>query len=262
LYDESKRGCWSISCSIEDVLRVDRDKLLAYRKKCLNAKDVVVVVAGKIGNKNDIKKCIKRYFSDLNSLDVDDGKLELILSKKKELIKKKKVDQIHFCLGIPTISNRDKRRYVAKLVEVMLCGNTSSRVFEQVRQKNGLAYYVFPVSEMLKEGGFMGVQIGVNLAKFDKALFLTKREYLEFAKTVSEFELNRAKDCLLGKSEMSLDKTSFWSDFVGRKLLLENKLVSLENELKKYKKVSLKEVKEFAKEFFRKDAFRLVVAKS
>ncbi|MBU1130238.1 insulinase family protein, partial [Patescibacteria group bacterium] len=262
MYGESKRGCWSISGSVKDVSVITRKKMINYRSKYLSGENMVVVVAGKLGNKKEIKKQTIDCFGGFNRQSSGKTETEIVLGKSRKMIKKKKIDQAHFCFGVPTIERSDKRRYVAVLVETMISGNSSSRLYEQIRQKSGLAYYVFSLGQLLTETGYTGVQAGVNNKKLDFALELTRNEYVDFYKTVKEEELKRIKDFILGKSEMSLDKTSFWSDFVGQRLLLDNKVVSLESELEKFKKVGLKEVKEFAKEFFRKDAFRLVVAKS
>ena len=262
LYGECKRGCWNIVGSLRDVSIITKSKMTDYRRKYLSGENMVVVVAGKLGNKKEIKRRIVDCFCGFDRQSSGNTETEIVLGKNRKITKEKKIDQAHFCFGVPTINRKDKRRYAAVLVEAMMCANSSSRLYEQIRQKNGLAYYVFSLGQLLTETGYTGVQAGVNSKKLDFALELTRNEYVNFYKTVKEEELKRIKDFVLGKSEMSLDKTNFWSDFVGQKLLFDNKIVSLESELEKIKKVGLKEVKEFAKEFFKKDAFRLVVAKS
>ena len=76
---------------------------------------------------------------------------------------------------------------------------------------------------------------------------------------INENELTRAKDYLLGKTKLAMDKTSYMADFVGEKVLLENSEETIEEELDKYKKVTFKEVKDLAKEIFKKEEIRSLV---
>ncbi|RLC35620.1 hypothetical protein DRH14_00410 [Candidatus Shapirobacteria bacterium] len=261
LYGESKRGCWNIAGSLKDVSSIDREKLLNYRKKYFNGEGTVIVIAGGLGVKKEIKRKIEEVWLGLGKGVGVTEELVVSLGKLKTRTKKKTIDQAHFCLGVPTVGRDDNRKYVATLIEQLMAGNSSSNLYEEIRHKRGWAYYVFSLGQLLARNGYLGVQAGVNKDKIDEVVSLTKEAYLSLAETIKEGDLKRVKDFVVGKGEMGLDKTNFWTDFVGRRLLLDDEVANLGRELAKMKAVSLKEVKEFGKSFFRKDKFRLVVAK-
>ena len=76
---------------------------------------------------------------------------------------------------------------------------------------------------------------------------------------LTDTEVDRAKDFLLGKTKLSMDKTDFWSNYVGQRLLLEDELTTLDEELKKYRTVNKKEIVSIAKEIFVKNNIRTLI---
>lgn len=255
---EGSSGCWNISGEVEDVVGVKRVDIVNYRNKYFNPKNIVVVIAG--DTKESDLKLIHSYFENWHNQNA--SKLPLVkvnINPKKELIKKKEIEQGHFCVGVPAISWKDGRKYAFKLLDIILAGNTSSRLYTKIREERALAYYVMPVSDLFEEAGFLGIQSGVKQERLSEALELSIEEMLSIGDSLKEEELNRAKEYLNGKTKLMMDRSDFWSTFVGQKILLEGKLEKIEDELEKYKKVGLKEVKNLAKELFLKDSFRSVI---
>ena len=265
MYKNTGVGCWNIAGTVASVESIDRNDLLKYRAKYLNPKEMVVTLVGDVGSETDrrrIQEIMQQYFVSLGSNSEALPKVRLELNQNRNLTKKKEIEQAHFCLGVPTIGWRDKRRYVSRLIDVILSGNSSSRIFNEIREKRGVAYYIYTISDMLEEGGFVGVQEGVKMKKLNEAIELTKKEYLDFGRCVTEDELSRAKDYLIGKAKLNMDRTDFWSDFVGQKLLLEGKVSDLDEEIKRYRMVKLEDLKEFASEFFVENRFRLLAIRA
>jgi len=258
LYGKSKIGCWDIAGEVKDIEGVTREKVMDYRNRLINPENIVVVLAGDVDDM--VLGEVKKYFGDFtlrkgNKL----SGVEVVLNKEKEKKIIKEVEQGHFAMAVPALKSRDKRRYAFRLLDIILNGNSSSRLYQKIREDKGLAYYVYSVSESFEEVGFWGVQSGVKLDRMDEAMEIVRKEILSIKENVDNNELQRAKDYLVGKVKLAMDKTSYWASLIGQKWLLEDELVDIDKELKEYQKVGLKEVSELAGEIFRPEEIRQVL---
>ena len=258
LYGKSPIGCWDIAGEVKDIEGVNREKVVDYRNKLINPNNIVVVLAGDVdsGAFGEAEK----YFGEF---DLGEGnKLPLVqvqLNSEKEKKIFREVEQGHFVMAVPALKSDDKRKYAFKLLDIILNGNSSSRLYQKIREDKGLAYYVFSVSESFEEAGFWGVQSGVKLESLTEAMEIVRNEILTIKDNLKEDELKRAKDFLMGKVKLAMDKTSYWSSLVGEKWLLENELVDIEKELVEYRKVGSKEICELAEEIFRPEEIRQIL---
>lgn len=260
MYGKSKIGCWDIAGEISDIEGVNREKLVNFRNKFINPKEMVVVLAGNV----DLKAIseVEKYFSNFNNdLAVDLPKIDIILNEEKIKVINKQVEQDHFVMAIPAITRSDKRRYAFRLLNLILNGNSSSRLFQKIREEKALAYYVESASEIFEETGFWGVQSGVTKGKLDEVVNIVKSELKNIGDDLVESELLRVKDCLIGITKLMMDKSSYWSTFYGRKLLLEKGIETIEEEMIKYQEVTLDELKELAKDIFIDEEIRLISIK-
>jgi len=261
LYGNSKIGCWNIAGTVDDIKLVNRQKVIDYRNKFINPKDMVIVIAGNV-NLNAISE-VEKYFG--NFKDKNEVKLpevEMVLTKENKMVVKKEVEQGHFAMAIPTFPRNDKRRYEFRLLDLILSGNTSSRLYQRIREDNALAYYVFSISESFNEGGYWGVQSGVTLKNLDEAMDMVANELKSLANTLNEEELKRAKDYIIGKTKLAMDKTSYISGYVGEKMLLDNKVEMIDSDIKRYTKIDLKSLKRLAGEIFdRQEIKSLIITK-
>lgn len=260
LYGKSKIGCWDIAGEVKDIENVNRQKVIDFRNKFINPNELVVVIAGNVDF--EAYHEVEKYFSTLeNKSKLILPKVEIVLAKDRKKEFKKEVEQGHFAIAVPAVSWNDKRKYAFKLLDIVLNGNASSRLYQKIREDKALAYYVFSISEIFEETGFWGVQSGVKLKKIDEAMEIVKQEIKTIADNLEESELIRAKDYLVGKLKLAMDNTGYWSNFVGQKLLLEKKVETIEDELNRYRKVDLKELKSLAGEIFKEQEVRQVVIK-
>lgn len=256
-------GCWSIAGKVKDIEKITRNKVVDYRNSYFDTNNIVVVIAGDalIDSQLDvIKGDIEKVWGGLRTKKVELPKVKIGFGEGQETIKKD-IEQAHYCLAWPGVSWVDKRRYAAKLLEVMLAGNSSSRLWRAIREDRGLAYYLFPMSEHFEDMGFMGVQVGVAANRLEEAIEVTKTELLGFGGSVDEIELERAKDSLLGKLQLSMDETDFWTDFIGQRKLIYGDLMSVEQAIEKYRGVKLEDIKAVAGEVLGKNSFRQLVMK-
>lgn len=259
LYGKSKIGCWNIAGEVKDIKPITAQKVIDYRNKFINPRDMVIVISGNVdlGASDEVEK----YFGNfVNNNSQRLPKVEMILTKENKMVSKKEVEQGHFAMAVPTFSRDDKRKYEFRLLDLILSGNSSSRLYQKIREEKALAYYVFSISESFEEGGYWGIQSGVTLEKLDEAMEIVDNELNTLYKSLTEEELNRAKDFLIGKTKLAMDKTSYISGSVGEKLLLENKIEMIDSEIKRYTKIDLTSLKRLAGEIFKdKEIKKLII---
>lgn len=260
VFGKSKIGCFNISGEVEDVISINRKTLVDYKRKYLDTNRMVVVVAGDVGK--EAFDSVRGYFDVFKTTASQVlPKVKIEINKERVMVKKKEMQQGHFCVGVPGLAWTDERKYVLRLMEVILAGNRSSRLFRKIREEKGWAYYVASVGQKYREAGLVAIQAGVKMERLDDAVDLTIEEMIGMGASLEEREVEMAKEYVLGKMRLAMDEKQFWSEFVGRKMLLEDKLASVEEEIENYKKVNKKMMVDLAKELFVKDEMRRVVVK-
>ena len=260
LYGKSAIGCWDIAGEVEDIKKVTQRKVVGYRNKLINPRNMVLVLAGNVdfGAFSEAEK----YFSGFSLGEGNNlPKVDLILNSEKRKEIAKEVEQGHFAIAVPALKRDDKRKYAFRILDLVLGGNSSSRLYQKIREDNGLAYYVYSISESFAEGGYWGVQSGVKLNRLDEAMEMVRDEMVKMKDNLEIDEIQRAKDYLIGKTELAMDRSAYWAGVTGEKLLLEGNLVDIEKELELYRKVSLNEVINLAKEIMVEKEIREVLIK-
>jgi len=257
VFGESKIGCWDVGGKVTEIAKYNKRDVVGYRQKYLSPTKMVVVVAGDVDSWVKVETLIERYFGDYKNLKaINLPKVEVRITGRETYERIKTVEQGHFCVGVEGLRRNDDRRYALKVLEVILAGNTSSRLFNEIREKRGWAYYIHLIGDSFEETGLVGIQSGVKANKLMAAIELTVSEMINMADSVSDEEIIRAKSFIRGKTGLAMDKSDFWSQFVGDRVLLDGKLSTPEEELRRIDKVGIKEVKLLAGELFRVDKIK------
>ncbi len=248
-------GCWNILGTNQSLNGLNRKALLKYRNKYLNLKNMVLVVAGdrkKIGKWRDLVSWVEEEWQYKSKSMRQLPMVEINLENKPWVkLTDKKLEQAHVCLGWNGIGlKNEKDKYVSRLAETMLMGSFSSRLVWLLREEMGVAYYVQPCGEQLWDKGYFGVQAGVVKGRLKEVQETIEKEVRGFEQRVTEEALKQAKQYMVGMTQLLMDKTNFWTDFVGQKLLLEGRVETLEQVVRKLEKVKLTEVKRFVSKYF------------
>ncbi len=265
LFENTEIGCWDIAGSISDIEKYSRNDVLNYKNKFWKAKNMVIVIAGDIGDEKEIEKIINstignRLF-DKNNILLSNPKI--VWSNPGQILKKRKdIDQTHIAIGVKAYPSDDKNKYIIKLIEIIIAGNSSSRLYQTIREDRGYSYYIHSISESIKEAGYIAVQTGVPHDKYKEAVSLIKDELISLNNTVTEKELSLAKQYLEGKLNMATDNNSFWTSWAGNKIMDGKKITDPEKMIEKYRIVTIEDIKRVSKEIFKKNSFySLIVTK-
>jgi predicted Zn-dependent peptidase len=230
---------------------MDQKKMKDYMSQWYQPERVVLVVAGGISNYSKLFQIVPNYFKFKTSpLSEITSPEESFVEEKLIKIKKKKTEQAHLVVGWPVFGWEDERKFELQVWANLLGGTMSSRLFQEIREKRGLAYYVRSGVDLYQGMGSLNAQAGVEAKKevVEKVVRLIKKE---LEREVSREELERAKENLKGSLQLAVEDSSVVAGMAGKKMLLENKKWSLEGVLKKIERVRVGEVKELAKEILK-----------
>lgn len=219
--------------------------------------NVVVVVAGKVGQ--GTREVLEKEFGSLGDGEI----LEYVSSAEygsgTEFKLPKDTEQAHFVMGVPALAMDDPRRYAMTLLRIALGGNMSSRLFTEVREKRGWAYYVRAVKEEHIDAGYLAVQAGVKLDVLGPAQDLVRSEMLKIGNDISEKEIRRAKDYFRGVFTLSLEDNMDVAKMMGEAVLLLDKERNLDEIMDKIENTTTEEVKEIASSLIQEDKIRVAV---
>jgi predicted Zn-dependent peptidase len=171
----------------------------------------------------------------------------------------KDTEQYHICLGGPGIRRDDERRWALSVLDAVLGGSTSSRLFQEVREKRGLAYSVYSWASHYRDTGQLGVYVGTRQDNVAEALAVigAQLERLQ-AESISDEELTRAREHVKGRIVLSMEATSSRMHRLGRSVLTGTPLLSIDEMLAKLDAVDHEHVQELAHEFYRPDSLSAV----
>lgn len=259
LYSPTSLG-WCVAGEKENVKAIKREDFLAYQEEFYTPGNMVVAKAGKVEEKECLQ-LVEKYFGKLKP-----GKKRKIEStffnqtSPQVRLRKKKTFQSHFCLGVRGYPLSHPDRYVISLLATVLGGSMSSRMFIQVRERRGLAYYVKTLPEFFLDNGYLMTQAGVDVGKIDEAIKVILEEYQKISsQKVGERELKKAKEILKGRLILSLEDSHSVAQRYVLQLILEDKIRPLQQTIKLIDKVTTKDIQRVAKDIFRPENLNLAV---
>jgi predicted Zn-dependent peptidase len=173
---------------------------------------------------------------------------------------KKDLEQVHIVLGVPSYPLAHERRYAASLLNVILGGGMSSRLFQNIRERQGLAYAIESDISPYTDSGVLSVYAGTSRESAAKLIRSVCDEFRSVrGNGVSEDELRRAKDHLKGSMMLSLESTSARMSNLARQAMYLGRFISLDEMLTSIEAVTREEVHTIARDFFEPERITLTV---
>jgi predicted Zn-dependent peptidase len=165
--------------------------------------------------------------------------------------RQKDTEQYHICFGGPGIARGDDRRFALGVLDAIVGGSTSSRLFREVREKRGLAYAVGSYTEQYVECGVVAIYVGTREDNVAEACEIIGRELGTLRdRGVSAEELERAKEHVKGRMVLALEATGMRMTRLARAILFDVPLLSLDEMLERVGRVSAEDVAELARELY------------
>ncbi|MBA4150468.1 MAG: insulinase family protein [Verrucomicrobia bacterium] len=172
----------------------------------------------------------------------------------------KRTEQTQIALGIRTCSRHDDRRYALRLLNCVLGENMSSRLFQTVREENGLAYSIYSSPSYFADTGDLVISAGVETTKISKSLKLIVQELRKLTeKTISAGELRRARDYVIGQLDMSLESTEPQMMWAGEHLISYGRILQPGEVRNRISEVTAAQIRNAARGFFRTERLNLAL---
>ena len=160
---------------------------------------------------------------------------------------KKDTEQYHICIGAPGIARSDRRRFAASLLDSILGGSASSRLFQEIREKRGMAYSVYSFGSQYTDTGLVGIYLGTREENLAPSLEIAGEQLADIAAgNVRPEELARAKENLKGRIHLSMESTSNRMTRLGKSLITDTELLSFDRIIAEIEAVHAEEVAELA----------------
>lgn len=259
LYGDQPAG-WNIAGTPESVRRIARGDILRYKARQYVASNTIVVVAGNIDSATAFRKVKKRFSAMPKGRTRASARIAELQRRPGVRLAWKKSDQTHLLLGTRTFSMFDRRRYPLAILSGILGGNMSSRLFMEIRERLGLAYYVGSVSQHYRENGFFAARAGVP----HDALETVARKIVWIFRDIRERgigaeELAGIKSYLRGALALAYETSDEIAFHLGEEALLRKRIILPEEDLRRLERVTAREVREIAEKIFHPQTMNLAV---
>jgi predicted Zn-dependent peptidase len=257
LYGDQPLG-WDIIGRKETVREATRDTFMQYLDRWYKPPRMIVGIAGKIGD--DALERATELFGDLPSGETGEAEPAREHQSERVRVFTKQSDQAHLILGVPSYPIEHPDRYALQMVATVLGGGMSSRLFTEVRERRGLAYYVFGLNHSYSDAGSLYSQAGVDINRIDEAVTTIATELKTIAaEQVPADELEKARNFTKGRFVLQLESPQGLILFGLRKEVLENRAPDPEEVLAGVDAVTAEDVQRVARDIIDDEKLRLAL---
>jgi predicted Zn-dependent peptidase len=255
-----------IAGTAESIRALTRPQINRYYRSHYTAPGMTVAVAGNVVHK-DVVRLVRKAFSRNHFLaDLDARPLPPRLAEKARATKPgeehttRPFEQVNLVLGMRGLTRSDPRRYPLGVLNAAFGGGSSSRLFQEVREKRGLAYSVYSFATSYSDAGMVGVAVGSLPSKSEEVLEVVRSELariVEGGLTVEE--LDRGRGQMRGGMVLGLEDTGSRMTRLGEVELFQERLLSLDEVLERLDQVTVEDVQTLAADLFQRPETLAVV---
>ncbi|HVM51318.1 MAG TPA: pitrilysin family protein [Candidatus Acidoferrum sp.] len=239
---------------------MNRSRLLGHLHASYVAGNTLVVAAGRLKHRQ-VVRAVERYTAGLDRgapprfspAHTDQQGPRICLFTKQ-------TEQTQIALGIRTCSRQDDRRYAVRLLNTILGENSSSRLFQHLREDLGLAYSIYSTPSFFGDTGDLVISAGLDTGNLAKALRLIMGELRRLRETTpGAAELRRARDYLIGQIDLGLESTDNQMNWLGEQLLGYGRILPPAQIKRRLTRVTAAEIRAAARDFIRPEGLNLAL---
>ncbi|MHB1316547.1 MAG: M16 family metallopeptidase [Minisyncoccota bacterium] len=258
MYGDQPAG-WSILGNKENVKKMTDNDLRKYWQSHYVASATTVIVSGNF-NIREVTKMLEKYFTGIKR--TAKAKKRPVVepqNRPKILLKYKKTDQAHVALGVRSFAGKHKLSPALKVLDAVLGGGMSSRLFQKLREEMGVGYYLRTMIDEYTDHGYFSISLGVDASRFVEVIkaIISECEDLK-TNLISKVELEKAKEYLVGNTILSLESSDSMAEYFALQDVTGEEITTLDGLIRKIRKVTAKDVQKIANEIFVND--RLVLS--
>ncbi|WP_117211799.1 M16 family metallopeptidase [Allorhizocola rhizosphaerae] len=239
-----------ISGTVETITPMTRKQIHGFYKRRYVAPQMVVAAAGNLDHAT-VVRLVRNAFESVpgKPSPVRSKDSRVNLPAPRTVVRSDDTEQAHFVLGGPAVGRHDERRFALGVVNNVLGGGMSSRLFQEIREQRGLAYSVYSYVSHFAEIGSFGVYAGCAPTRTEEVLDLVRRSLDHTAKHgITDDELRRGKGMLKGSLVLGLEDTGSRMTRLGKGELLHGELLTIDELLQRIDSVTLDEANTMAEQ--------------
>jgi predicted Zn-dependent peptidase len=214
----------------EVISTVSRRAIGAYHRAMYTGANIVVSAAGNLTHERLLS--LLDHYERRSSLTRGTPRVRRPLVQEPPpgfRFQRKDTEQYHLCLGAPGISRSDRRRFAASILDSILGGSASSRLFQEIREKRGMAYSVYSFASQYSDTGLLGIYVGTREENLAACVDICVQQIADIAAgNLRAGELERAKESLKGRIMLSMESTSNRMTRLGKSVISDTELLTFE----------------------------------
>ena len=243
----------------DTVKKFERSSVFDFYKQCFTPENIVVSAAGNLEHKKFVD-LVKRHFAQLKPTKTNRKSRRPETASRIMLRNKKSLEQVQICMGVPSYPIAHEKRYASYILNSLLGGGMSSRLFQNIRERQGLAYAIYSDLSPYRDTGCLCVYAGTSRESAGEVVQSVVRELFRLkSETVSAEELRRSKDQLKGSLMLSLESSTSRMSNLARQEMYFDHFFTLDELIERIEAVSADDLRAMAEEFFRTESIAVTV---
>jgi predicted Zn-dependent peptidase len=237
----------------EVIAAATREQLAAFHARRYRPESIVIAAAGSVDHDEllEMARAVEAARSASAAAGAEGGGLSPPTFERSVRFLQKDTEQYHVCVGGPGIARDDERRFALRVLEGVLGGTSSSRLFQEVRERRGLAYSVFCFSNLYAHTGEVGVYLGTRPENLREALAVLAGELVRCVEDpASVEEIVRSRENLKGRMVLALESTGARMSRLGSSIMNELPILSVDEMIERIDSVEIEDLRELAGELF------------
>ena len=231
----------------ESVKGFTAEEIRKYYRERYTKDNILIVVSGNF-DKDEIIQKINEYFGKLADTKVDRReKIDFSFNAGKKTVSKD-INQVNICISHKSEDYNSEKKVYTDILSNIIGGSMSSRLFQEIREKNGLAYSVYTYNQYYLSGGLTSTYIGTNLESYEKAIEITLLEFKKLRENgVTEDELQKSKNKYISRISFAMENPRSRMGILGNYYIRKNEILDTEKLKNKVNAVKLEDVNNFAR---------------
>jgi predicted Zn-dependent peptidase len=238
------------------VNAIDTDMVRDYHANRYVGPNIVIAAAGNLEHEPLVHAIQQRFEAYAKVPDPSAGVRPVWVgeSSPQTVFQAKASEQYHVCLAGLGLQRSDRRRFAASLLDSMLGGSASSRLFQEIRERRGMAYSVYTFGSQYADTGMVGVYVGTREDNLAECMRITADQLVRMGQgEFADDELQRSKENLKGRIMLSMESTSNRASRLGKSVLTDTELLSLDRICAEIDSVEPEAVASLARQLFAPD---------
>ena len=245
----------------ENIHAFTQEMLLEHKKNLYTKDNLIITIAGKIVNKEAIQAQLAQEFHNIPEAKKQEKPTYTeILPTEHIAFHEQKNEQAHLVISAPWFKGDDEQRYAANVLATILWGNMSSRLFQNIREKQGLCYYIKAMHSSAQDNGTFVIRAGIDKARFDFGVQKIFEEIQKIADwDITQEEFDNAIGYNEGQLQMGIESSDQMASFIGNQYLIYQEIETIQDMLQKYKKLTLEDIKAIAKKLSKDNLYMFYI---